>query len=125
MIVGERRFVPHAAVRTGQIQVIRGARAQLVGDLAAVDLGDVPGWGDDRDHDRAVKMLVPGVAQEPEPLQATADLRPPMRFFSGSRYPNVRFGKAQLERFDCFLGADAATFQIIERLRSLPSSVSW
>src|SRR5271155_2506298 len=98
--------------------MIRGAGPQALRDLAAVDLRDVTRGGNDRHHHRAVKMLVPGVAQNTQPLQPAADLRP---LNARGRRQSISKGpirKAYLERFDGFGGADAASFEVVERLRA-------
>ncbi len=64
----ERSCVPDAAVRTGQVQVFGGAGAQMIIQLAAVDLRHRTVGIDDRDDERAVKMLVAALAQDPDAL---------------------------------------------------------
>lgn len=44
----ERGFIPDSAMRPRQVQVVRRACAQVVVDLAAVDLGDLALRRDDR-----------------------------------------------------------------------------
>ena len=113
------------AMRTRQIQMIGRALAQVVVDLAAVDLRDLTRRRDDRDHDRAVEMLVTGFAQEPQLLQPAADLAPLTRVFSGNRNPNVRSAKPNLNVLDGIVGADAAPIQSTRAPRGSLSSVSW
>ena len=63
-------MVPDPGVRSGKVQVQRGALAQLGGDLAAVHRGDAPFRVEDRKDDRAVEVLVAGFADEAQFLQA-------------------------------------------------------
>jgi len=87
-------------MRTWQIQVFRRAFAQVVVDLAAIDLGDFAGRRDDRDDDRAVKMLVSRFAPQPDLLQATPDVAP--RLAALLREPEAQrpVSKADLEALD-------------------------
>src|SRR5688572_24022758 len=59
-------LVPYASMRPGQIQVHRRPLAQVVVDLPPVHLHDAASFVEDRDHDGAVQMLVPILAQKPK-----------------------------------------------------------
>lgn len=62
--------VPHAALGRFQVKMQRRALAQAVGDFAAVELHGLPVPVADREHDRAVQVLVSGfLAQHAELLQ--------------------------------------------------------
>ena len=68
----ERCFVPHAAVRSREIQMQRRAGPQVFCDLAAVHAEHLPCAIEDWNDQRSVEVLVPGLAQDAEPLQSPA-----------------------------------------------------
>ena len=119
LVFGERRFVPHPAMRSRQIQVVRRARAQPFCDLAAVDFGDLAGGRDDRDHDRAIEVLVTGFAVQAEFLQATADVGAGLAVLLRQPQTQRPIGKAELEALDQGFIMDAALGKIAKRLRAL------
>src|SRR5215831_12763590 len=71
---GERLDVPHAAVRAGQIQVLRGPRPQVVADLPAVDLSDRAVLAKHGDDQRPGEMLMPGGPEDAQLLQPAPDI---------------------------------------------------
>ena len=56
----------------GKIQVLRRPRTQPRGDLATVHLHHAALGVEDWDHQGAVQVLVPALAEDPEPLQRLA-----------------------------------------------------
>jgi hypothetical protein len=66
--------VEHAPVWAGQIQVIGRALSQVVVELAAVELDDLAGIIQDRDHQRTSQVLMAGLPQHAQLLQGPADL---------------------------------------------------
>ncbi len=72
---GQRRFVPHPAQRAGQVQVIVRPLAQVGVDLAPVHLHYLALGVDDRDYHRAVKVLVPALADDAGVLKPASHFR--------------------------------------------------
>ena len=72
----ERLAAPDATRATRKLCVIGGALADRAGDLAAVDLNDAAVLVEDRDDDRTPEEFVAGPLQDPDPLEALADLAP-------------------------------------------------
>ena len=66
--------VPDAAVRAGQVEVARHPLLERPGDLPAVDLRHPARLVEDRDHDRAVEVLVAALAQDPQLGEPAPDL---------------------------------------------------
>jgi len=111
---GERRHVPDAAMRTGQIQVQR--RVHAFGDLAPVDLGDVAGRVEHRHHQAAVEVLVPRLTQNADLLQPAAYLGAGLDLAGGQAQPQGAIGEAQPVPLDHLARTDAAFVEIGQRL---------
>lgn len=59
LVGGSRRGeVEHAAVRSPEIEMERGPRSQPARDLPPVEVHDASGLVTDRNHERAVEVLV-------------------------------------------------------------------
>ena len=61
---------------------------------------DLPLLIDDRDHQRAVEVLVPALADEPERCSRPRSSAPSLRFLLGRRYPSVRLAKPSWKVLD-------------------------
>ena len=70
-----KRFpVPNAAMRARQVQVKRRALAQVRRDLSPVHLDHAARLIEDRNHDRAVQVLVPALAKDPDARERRSKL---------------------------------------------------
>jgi hypothetical protein len=96
--------------------MLRCAEPQPLGDLAPVDLADRSGIVDHRDHQRSVEVLVPGVAQDAQALQPSAELGAghPVPLRQAKTERAVR--EPELEVLDGFGVIDPARVQIGQRL---------
>ena len=97
--------------------MIRRARSEVVVDLAAVNLRHLVGRVLDREHDAAVEVLVPALAQEAELLQPRPQRLAVLAITKRQAQAQRAVGEAQAERFDG--GGKAATFQVVQRRRGL------
>jgi hypothetical protein len=115
----QRRCIPHTPVRTGQVQVFGCAGAQMFIQLATVDFRHFSVANDDWDDERAVKMLVAALAQDPDALQRSAQGRAFHPGFLRQSIAQGAIGHAELEGADRFLGSCPAPLQVFKRFRIL------
>ncbi len=115
----QRRRVEDAPVRARQVQVKRRARPQPRGDLSTVHLGHSSRLVDDRDHDRAVEVFVAALAQDAEPLKASAQLAPGLAVLLRQTVRERAVGKANAEVLDHLRVLQASPLEIGERLGAL------
>ena len=104
-------------MRTGEVEVQRGAGFQVGADLPPVQLGDSPAGIGDGDGDRADEVLVAGSPVDAEALEAGTYLGPadgPIR-----RQPEAEraVGEAKTEALYGNRVVDAASLQVPEGLR--------
>jgi hypothetical protein len=64
-------------MRARQIEMQRRSRPQVIAKLAAIELHHSDPSRRHRDHQRPRQMLVPRLAEHPEPLQAAAKISAP------------------------------------------------
>ena len=117
---GSERFdVPHAAVRSRQIQVQGRARSQIRCDLAAVDLQHVAGFIEYRNHQRAVEVLAPGGAVQPQLREPAADRLAVLAVLLRQSKTERAIGVAEFEALDQFGMCKPAGLEIGLRLGAL------
>src|SRR6185437_13448796 len=110
--------VPDAAVRTWEVQVIGRAGTQVIADLAAVDLRDLAGVADHGDHERAVEVLVAGLAQDSHPLKRRTQLRTRLVLLRRQPIGERAVGVAESEAFDELAVPEASGLEVFQRLRA-------
>ena len=123
--------VEHAALqrlalrvlRARQVQVLRGARAQLVQQLAPVHLHHLAGLRatgiEHRHHQRAVEVLVPAVADQPDAPQPRADRGAVLALLVRQPQPQRAVGHAQLEGVHQVRMVQPARAQVLQCCRAL------
>ena len=111
--------VPDARVRAGQVQVLRRALPQRSVDLPAVRLHHLAIEIEDRDDERAVQVLVAALADDPQLLEAFADLLPCLAARLRQAQTERAVGKAQLESPNRLVVGDSALLEVRERLWAL------
>ena len=114
----QRLDVPQAAMRTRQVQVHRRAGAQPGADLAPVDFRDRAVFVQHRHHQRAVEVLVPGIAHHAQLLQPRADRRAGLAVFLRQAQAQGAVGKAQVKALDQRRIVQAARFKIGQGFRA-------
>ena len=90
------------------------AGAQMIIQLASVDFGHFTVAIDDRDDERAVKMLMATLAQDPDTLQRSAQRRAFHPSLLRQPVAQGAIGHPELERADRVLGSDPAPPQVFE-----------
>jgi len=119
LLADQARFVEHAAVRPGQVQVQRCAFAQAVVDLAAVDFRDVARRIEHRHYQRTVEVLMPAVAIDPHTLQRAALRCAGLHLHSRKAVTQRAIGKAQPEVIDDARMIQPTLGQVRQCLRAL------
>jgi hypothetical protein len=113
----DRLGVPDAPVRARQIQVRRRAWPQVIADLAPVHPHHRPRRVDHREHDRAVEVLMAAVPQDAKRLQPGAQLGARLAVAGRQPVAEGAVGEADAEPLQRLGLADAAAFQVAQRLR--------
>jgi transcriptional regulator with XRE-family HTH domain len=103
--------------------VLGRARAQVVQELAPVHLHHVARLVEDRDHQRAIEVLVAALADQAHLLQARPDVGTGLARFLRQPQPQRAVGHAQLEGGDQLRVRQAARGQVGQRLRAVLQSL--
>ena len=106
-------------MRPRQIQVQRGAIAQVGRDLPAIDLRHLTVRGDHRDDDRAVEVLMTTRAQDPDALELSAQHRTLHPRLLRQPVAQRAVSKADLEGLEGFRRADPTALQVGQTFRTL------
>ena len=112
----QRLLIPHAAVRTGQVQMQRRARPQAFGDLAAVHLDHLAHAIKNRNHDGPIEVLVSRVAKDAQLLQSPAHVRSRLPVLRRQPQAQRAVGEPQPEVLDHLRRLQAALNQVGLRL---------
>ncbi|CCW17159.1 hypothetical protein EBBID32_14980 [Sphingobium indicum BiD32] len=113
----ERRPVEQAPMRTRQVEMIGRALAQIVPDLAAVEVDHDARPVADRHHQAPAQMLMAAVAQHAEPLELAPHVCARLAVLLRQTVAQGAIGKAKAEGVDQIRMGEATLFQIGQRLR--------
>ena len=111
--------IPHAAMRAGQIEVQRGASAQVVPDLAAIDLGDDAARADHGHHQAAGEVFVPAFPVNADALQASPDVGTGLAVLLRQAQPQRAVGDAKPEPRQQLRVSEAARLEVFQALRAV------
>src|SRR5216117_3783252 len=89
---------------------------RMIREPAPVELDDLAGFVEDRDHERAIEVLVPARAQEPQPLEPSPELGACLPIAGWQPIAERAVGEAELEVIDQLGRAQTAALEIPERL---------
>ena len=115
----QRFLIPHAPMRTWQVQMQGRSFAQVRRDLAAIHAENISFEIEDRKHHRAIEVLMARLAQNTQPLQTAAHLVPGLAVLIRQRQPQLAVGEADLEVLHHLGMIQAAALQIPQRFRRL------
>lgn len=107
----------HPPVRAGQVQMLGCPRAQVVTQLAAVDLAHRAVQAGHRDDQRAGEMLMARRAQHPQRLQPAPQLGALLAVLAGQAVTEGTVRDAQAEPFQRLGVSDAPALQIPQGVR--------
>ena len=108
--------IPHAAMRAGQIQMLRCTGAQVVQELAAIHFCNKALLVQHRHDQRAVEVFVAGFTVDADFLQAGSDLGAFDAVLLRQAQAQGAVGETQLEVLCGFRRSDAARLEIRQRL---------
>ena len=113
----QRLLIPHATMRTRQIQMQRCSLAQIRRDLAAIHAENISFEIEDGKHHRAIEVLMPRLAQNAQPLQTAPHLFSGFAILIRQREAQFAIGEADLKVLNHLGMIQAAALQIAQCFR--------